>query len=114
MLTGVTGVTRRRGTALVAAFLVLLVAAGINAGVGHATASFSFTRFAGSDRYDTAAKVATGTFTKSDSVVIASGESYPDALAGAYVAGLGGVPVLLVSSDDVPNVTSAALMTLGT
>jgi len=110
----VTGVTRRRGTALIAVFLVLLVLAGIDARAGHATASFSFTRFAGNDRYDTAAKVATGTFTKSDSVVIASGESYPDALAGSFAAGLASVPVLLVSRDDAPAPTLAALKTLGT
>ena len=67
------------------------------------------TRFAGNDRYDTAAKIATGTYAASDTVVIASGETYPDALAGAYAAGLASVPVLLVTRDDVPTSTAFAV-----
>jgi putative cell wall-binding protein len=80
---------------------------------GHATPSFSFSRFSGSDRYDTAAKIAVATYSKSTSVVIASGAAFPDALAGAYVAGLSGVPILLVQRDSLPTVTANALTTLG-
>src|SRR5438270_986260 len=108
----VTRMPRRSSAALVAVALVTTVLLGVVAQAGHATASFAFSRYAGDNRYDTAAKIATSTFTTADTVVVASGDTYPDALAGAYAAGLASVPVLLVTRDDVPTSTRSALITL--
>lgn len=66
-------------------------------------------RWNGDTRYDTAAKLAVeGTSaavsTPATSAVLATGENFPDALAGAYLSGLVGGPVLLTEearlSDD--------------
>jgi putative cell wall-binding protein len=100
------------GVILVAAMTIALVLTVIGSPSGHATSSFSFTRFPGDDRFDTAARIATGTFDTSDVVVIASGETYADALAGTYAGGLAGAPTLLVTRDGVPTATSGALKAL--
>lgn len=86
----------------------------VTAGPTKANAGFSFTRYAGANRYDTAAKIAIDSFGTADAVVIASGTSYPDALAGSYSAGLGNAPVLLTERDRLPQATSDALTTLKT
>ncbi|GAC1592489.1 MAG: hypothetical protein NVS3B21_12190 [Acidimicrobiales bacterium] len=79
-----------------------------------ATSSFTFTRLAGADRYDTAAMIATTTFTQSVSVVMATGQTYPDALAGNALAGSLGAPILLTQQGSVPSTTLSALQKLGT
>lgn len=62
-------------------------------------------RIAGSDRYETAVKVAekvasiTGEIMK---IVIATGENFPDALSVAPLAGYQGYPIILVKKDQVP------------
>lgn len=66
------------------------------------------TRLSGTDRYATAASIAKS-FQSADSVFIASGSTFPDALAGAARAGAVGSPVLLVSPTTVPAATLAAL-----
>jgi putative cell wall-binding protein len=111
----VTSARRRRSLA------VLVLTATVTAALaltgtpsGHAKPGFTFVRHAGTDRYDTAAKIATATFDAADVVVIASGQDYPDALAATYAAGLTGVPTLLVARDSVPRATADALDALGT
>src|SRR2546429_6452410 len=78
-----------------------------------ATSTFSFSRLAGTDRYATAAAVATGAFSSASDVVVATGEAYPDALARNYVAGGETRPALLVTSNSLPAVTHQALRGLG-
>lgn len=62
----------------------------------------SLKRIYGSDRYETAEKIAdellniTGQ-ASFDSIVIASGENFPDALSGSYLAKCSNAPILLVS-----------------
>ena len=68
----------------------------------------SVTRLAGDDRYETAAAVA-ASVPGARSVYVASGQSFPDALAGAALAAKQGVPVLLVTSGSVPLATRNAL-----
>jgi putative cell wall-binding protein len=68
----------------------------------------SVTRLAGKDRYATAAAVA-GAFGSARSAYVASGQSFPDALAGAALAAKRGAPVLLVTSGSVPVATRNAL-----
>lgn len=68
-------------------------------------------RVAGTNRYDTAAKLAD--FVSAPSTVfVATGLSFPDALAGAAAAGALGVPLLLTQPDAVPGPTSLALRSL--
>ena len=81
---------------------------------GHATADFSFTRFVGADRYGTAAVTARETFPASPNAVITTGERFPDALAGSYVASLGNAPVLLTRAEGLPQATIDALQAMGT
>lgn len=58
-------------------------------------------RMGGSDRYATTAEIYHGTGTK-DRVYIASGQSFPDALTGAALAGRAYMPLLLTARDGIP------------
>ncbi len=66
------------------------------------------TRIAGDDRYETAAKVAEHML-PGGAVFVASGATYPDALAASARAGTLGVPLLLTRGDRVPPATVEAL-----
>lgn len=67
-------------------------------------------RVAGDSRFATAAAIAqTGWQGGAERVFVATGNDYPDALAGAAVAGALGGPVLLVTADAVPEATRAEL-----
>ena len=72
-------------------------------------------RLAGTDRYATAAAVATSTPGSASRTVVylATGQDYPDALAAAAAAG-GRGPVLLAKPDGLPASTLGALKALGT
>lgn len=60
-------------------------------------------RLAGADRYATSAAISQAAFPAGNSlVVVASGEGYADALAGAPAAAYNNAPVLLVRPDSVP------------
>src|SRR4051794_10015646 len=100
--------TRRSASAVVATAAVL-VGILLFPDASAAKAGFTFTRLAGTDRYDTAAKVAKSSFGTSKNVVLASGTTYPDALAGGYLAGLVVAPILLTTRDGLPAPTSQAL-----
>lgn len=58
-------------------------------------------RIGGDTRYQTASLVAGAGFKKSDWVVIASGESYPDALMASSIAGTLNAPVVLSATDSL-------------
>ncbi len=71
------------------------------------------TRLAGADRYSTAAAISAASFAQYVPVVyIATGTNFPDALAGAPVAGAVGGPLLLVTRDTIPAATAAELTRL--
>ena len=70
------------------------------------------TRLAGPDRYATSAAVAATYSAPQPSVYIASGANFPDALSGAPVAGMKGVPLLLVAPTSLPAVVRAQLLRL--
>lgn len=71
-------------------------------------------RISGWDRYATSAAVAReGWSDGSDTAVIASGDTFADALAGGPLAADRGWPLLLVRSDGVPGATARALEDLG-
>ncbi len=61
-------------------------------------------RIAGRDRYETAAKVA-DRFGDHDTVMVASGTTYPDALTGGALAATWDIPVLLTRPDRLPEAT---------
>lgn len=71
-------------------------------------------RWAGSDRYATATAISLHTYPNgATTAYLASGASYPDALAGAPVAAKAGAPLLLTTRDCVPASTLAELNRLG-
>ncbi len=73
----------------------------------------SVTRFSGTDRYGTAAAISSGSFSPGAPVVfVATGAGFPDALAGAAVAGRIGAPVLLVTATTLPAATRTELARL--
>jgi len=79
---------------------------------GYAT-SGQVTRIAGADRYATAAATSASTFASGVPVAyVATGASFPDALAGGVAAARAGGPVLLVSANSVPSATRAELARL--
>jgi len=59
-------------------------------------------RVAGSNRFDTAARVSSAAFRTADVIFVSTGRNFPDALAGGPIAGIIGSPVLLVESSRVP------------
>lgn len=70
-------------------------------------------RVAGADRFETAAAVSAATFPAGiDVAFVATGEAFPDALAGGAAAGRDGGPVLLVGRDALPEATRAELARL--
>jgi thermitase len=71
-------------------------------------------RMAGATRYETAAAISASAFTPGvPNVVVATGEIFPDALAGGpAAAALGPGPVLLVTRDSVPPATAAEIQRL--
>lgn len=66
-------------------------------------------RIAGADRFETAAAIAAHFPPTPQAAYIATGETFPDALAAVPVAIRRNAPVLLVTRDDVPPPTAAAL-----
>ena len=65
-------------------------------------------RRSGNDRYETAAALV-ATIPTADTVVIATGQDFPDALAGGAAAAAMGGPLLLVTKGDVPTPTREQL-----
>ena len=70
-------------------------------------------RIAGDDRFTTAARLSAAVFPGgADTVFVATGRNFPDALAGAAVAARFGAPMLLVDTSDVPDVVAVELARL--
>jgi putative cell wall-binding protein/peptidoglycan/xylan/chitin deacetylase (PgdA/CDA1 family) len=71
-------------------------------------------RWSGSDRYATSVVVSESAFPSGASTVfIATGESFPDALAAGPVAAKLGAPILLTTTNQLPPAVSAELQRLG-
>lgn len=60
-------------------------------------------RIAGEDRYATGAAIAADAFPAACRMFVATGETFPDALAGSAAAAMRGAPLLLVTRDTVPD-----------
>ncbi|MEA2652609.1 MAG: hypothetical protein QOI85_2330 [Chloroflexota bacterium] len=70
-------------------------------------------RFAGADRYATAARISLASFAPGVPVAyVATGSTFPDALAAGPAAGMGGGPVLLTMGTSVPGATGSELARL--
>ena len=93
--------------------VVLGGTAAVSAGVASALAGYTagpVVRRSGSDRYATAAAISAAVFHPGVPVVyVATGQNYPDAVAGGPAAADEGGPVLLVRSDAIPSATAAEL-----
>jgi putative cell wall-binding protein len=100
----------RRISAVAVAALVCGTSVLVGASPAGAVVDVTTDRVAGNDRFGTAAEIATTAFPDgSDVVVLASGRSFPDALAGAALA----LPLLLTEPASLPEVTEAAIDELG-
>ncbi len=78
--------------------------------VADSTAAVEDVRLGGADRYATAALIAENTITVladayTGNVVLASGEDYPDALAGAGLASAANAPIVLTKAAALPAAT---------
>jgi len=75
--------------------------------------SATVSREQGADRYATAAQISHDTFSPGVPVaIIATGDNFPDALAGAAAAGKLGAPILLVQQNSIPASTASELTRL--
>ncbi|HSI99153.1 MAG TPA: cell wall-binding repeat-containing protein [Patescibacteria group bacterium] len=86
----------------------------VSAAVANRLAAYATTgvvqRLSGADRYATAARVSAATFAPGVAVAyVATGASFPDALAGGVAAGRQGGPVLLVAKNALPAATAGEL-----
>ena len=69
-------------------------------------------RIAGANRYATASAVSQGFLPGAPNVFIATGLSFPDALAGVPASGVLGGPLLLTATTSLPNETKLELQRL--
>lgn len=82
----------------------------VSAGVEQRLAEIaSVTRTAGADRYEVSAEAASGYRTDIDTVYVASGLVFPDALSGSAAAIVDDAPVLLVRPNSIPESIAAEL-----
>lgn len=82
------------------------------AGQAGAYATNGYRRVSGADRYGTAAQVALEFPGAASSTVVASGQTFADALVGAALAGRRGVPVVLTQQNRIPTGAVTALQHL--
>lgn len=72
-----------------------------------------WTRHGGAHRYATMSKLVSAGFSKSDRVIIATGENFPDALAAASIAGLYNAPIILTHNGSLHADARAQIKRLG-
>src|SRR5947209_17683341 len=82
--------------------------------------TYTVTRVGGNNRYDTASRIAQitnpagiGTIGGSKTAIVASGETFPDALAAGPAAFAGRFPIVLTTAGSLPDESKAALAALG-
>ena len=108
-------VTRNELNRLDPSTIVILGGTGaVGDGVAQTLGSLAATivRWAGPDRYSTAAEVSKQTFASADVVFIATGRDFPDALAGIPAATGEDAPILLTDPDVLPTATKDELTRL--
>ena len=70
-------------------------------------------RLAGADRFSTAAEISRDTFFAAETVYVANGFGFPDALAGSPAAIWRDAPLLLVTAEVIPTATRNEIERLG-
>jgi len=70
-------------------------------------------RLGGADRYQVSSLIADTSFGSAQTVIIASGETFPDALSASGLAGCYSAPLLLVQQNAVPAAISSRIKALG-
>lgn len=70
------------------------------------------TRLAGDTRYETAVEICKSTWGSSDYVILARGDDFPDALAGAPLAVKYNAPILLTNPDELTSSTKYEILRL--
>lgn len=73
----------------------------------------SSVRLGGSTRYDTMMAIANAGFASSDTVVLVSGENFPDALSASSLAGAYKAPVIMTSRDSLSEQAKSEIERLG-
>lgn len=76
------------------------------------SATPAVSRIKGSDRYDQAVQISKASFTEAETIYVASGEKFADALSAGSVAGVHGAPLLLTSAGALPGGTQAEIVRL--
>lgn len=109
---------QKRGLALLLA-LVMLLGAGMPAVAWADDAADEkqeekIVRLSGTNRYETAVDVSKDVFQKADVAIVASGENFPDALAGGQLALAVNGPILLTEKGKLPEATTKELADLKT
>ncbi|WP_417898742.1 cell wall-binding repeat-containing protein [Bacillus haimaensis] len=89
--------------------MVALIAAifTFNIGTGYAVEGIR-----GADRYETAVKISQETWETADTVVLAKGTDFPDALAGGPLAYKENAPILLTKTENLTAVTKGEIIRL--
>ncbi|WP_338432758.1 cell wall-binding repeat-containing protein [Clostridium tyrobutyricum] len=103
----------KKGTkALASATLMSLVLTTALATGNVKAAAGQVTRVGGTNRYETAAKVATANFTTSDNVVLVSGEGYADSVSASVLAKKLDAPIVLTGSKTLDSNAKSAIESL--
>ena len=76
---------------------------------GLTSVGFNVVRFAGVDRFDTAAQIASSGLGSPTTVMLATGNDFADALAGGPAAAANGAAILLTDGSVMPSATSSYL-----
>jgi putative cell wall-binding protein len=87
-----------------------VVSTAVEADLAGIVGAGSVFRIAGTSRYDTAAQLNAAVFGPSDHAFVASGANFPDALAGAPLAGAFGAPLYLSRPDCLSPEADAGIM----
>ncbi len=84
----------------------------VSAGVASSLSGFTVVRLEGANRYGTAVAVNLDAFDTAPTVYLATGENFPDALAGAARAGYEGRPLFISQQQCIPTAIMDAITTL--
>lgn len=74
---------------------------------------FAVERFSGADRFEAGMNVSVNAFPSASTVYLASGYTFPDALAGAALAGSSDAPLFLAATTCIPESVGRAITALG-
>ncbi|WP_157603171.1 cell wall-binding repeat-containing protein [Rathayibacter sp. Leaf299] len=86
----------------------------VSTGIENSLTVAKKTRIGGTDRYDTSEQLNRAAFGKARTAFFATGEKFPDALAGAAAAGYANAPLFAVRPDCVPQAVLNDLKNAGT